>query len=95
MDAKTLGLQIYAQESKPLPKQVSYESLMERIKNGNYKFTHSARKTEQEILHLIEKKNIKLFEDDLKIISNESFWKVRGGKEATPPSKQHKKPWLK
>ena len=49
--------------------------------------------TEQEVLNLIEKMRIKIFEDDLKVISDESFRKVSGGKEPTPPNKQNKKQW--
>ena len=91
IEGKTLGLQIITAESRPFPKQVTYEMIMERIKAGDYKFTYTAKKTDQEILQMIEKKKVKIFEDDLKIISDESFRKVRGGKEPTPPSKQTKK----
>ena len=60
---------------------------MDGIKNGIYKFTYSARRSEQEILSIIERKKVKLFEDDLKVISEDSFRKIRGAKELTLPSK--------
>ena len=55
---------------------------MEGIRKGTYKYTYTARKSDQETLQLVEKKKIKLFEDDLKIISDESYRKVRGGETA-------------
>ena len=93
IEAKTLGLHIYAAESRPFPKQITYEGLVEGIKTGCFKFIFSAKRTEQEILNLIEKKKVKIFEDDLQVISDETFRKVRGGKEPTPPGKLSKKPW--
>ena len=69
--------------------------ILEGIRNGNYKYKYTARKTDQEIINLIEKKKVKLFEDDLKVIPDDSFRKVRGGKEPTPPGKQTKKQWQK
>ena len=61
IDAKALGLQIFTAESLPFPRQVTYEMLMEGIKAGNYKYIFSAKKTDQEILQMIEKKKVKIF----------------------------------
>ena len=37
---KTLGLQVMAAESKPFTKQITYEMLMEGIKDGDFKYTY-------------------------------------------------------
>ena len=42
-----------------------------------------------------KKETVKIFEDDLKVISDDNFRRVRGGKEPTPPGKQSNKPWQK
>ena len=38
IDSKDLGLQIYAPETKPFPKQPTYENITEEIRAGNIKF---------------------------------------------------------
>ena len=68
---------------------------MDGIKAGSYKYIYTAKKTGQEILQMIEKKRVKIFEDHLKVIANDTFRNVRGGKESMPPSKQTKKQWLR
>ena len=56
---------------------MSYEGILEGIKSGKFKFIYTAKKTEQKVLNLIEKKKIKIYEDDLNAISDDSFRKVR------------------
>ena len=61
IDSKEIGLQIFAPETKPFPKQLTYENITEGIRAGNFKFSFTAKKTEEEVLNLIEKKRIKIF----------------------------------
>ena len=40
MDSKALGLKIFAGESKPFPKQLTYQGILEGMKSGNFKFIY-------------------------------------------------------
>ena len=95
LDARSLGLKIYAGESNRFPEAVQYEDLVEGIKKNKYKMTYSDKRTETEIMGLLDKRKIKISSEDLKVVPEDVFRKVRQGKEQTPPSKHPKKPWLK
>ena len=58
--AKTLEFQIAAVSSSSFQKAISHE----QIKAGKYKYTYAAKRSEQEIMSLLEKRKIKLHEDD-------------------------------
>ena len=95
IDAKKLGLKIYTSETNRFTKPTTYEDIIEGIKKGKHKITYTDKRSENEILSLIEKRKLKIEEDDLSVVSDEVFRKIRQGKELTPPSKIQKKPWQK
>ena len=55
--------------------------------------TYSDKRTET--MGLLDKRKIKISSEDLKVVLEDVFRKVRQGKEQTPPSKHPKKTWLK
>ena len=57
IEATNLGLQMYTPVTSPSSKTVTYDKLLAGLKSGKYKFTYSAKKPEQEIHSLLEKKN--------------------------------------
>ena len=42
--AKDLGLEVFAQQSKPFPKSITYDHLKENIIKDKYKITYTAEK---------------------------------------------------
>ena len=44
IEAKTVGLKIYAAASNKFPDQPSYEDIVEGAKNGKYKITYTVKK---------------------------------------------------
>ena len=62
---------------------------------GNIKLHTLLKKTESEIIGLLIKKNIKITEEELKVVPDDAFRKIRQGREYTPPSKPKKKLWQK
>ena len=88
--ASNMGLKIHAGESNKFPQKVTYEEIIEGVKRGRYKITYTDKRTETEILALLEKQKIKLSNEDFKVVPDDIFRKIRQGKELAPPSKQKK-----
>ena len=95
IDAKNLGLKIYASESFRFPKKITYDEIVDGVKRGKYKITYTDKRSETEIIALMEKGKMKIDDDDLSVVPDDVFRKVRQGREQTPPSKVTKKPWQK
>ena len=94
-DAADLGLKIYAAAANAFPEQTTYEEIVEEAKKGKYKITYTVKKTESEIIGMLVKKSIKISENELKVVPDDVFRKIRQGREHTPPSKSTKKIWQK
>ena len=95
IEAKNLGLKIFASESFRFSKKVTYEEIVDGVKRGKYKITYTDKRTETEIITLMEKGKMKIEDDDLIVVADDVFRKIRQGREHTPPSKVTKKPWQK
>ena len=83
-----LGLKIYAAESTKFTQKMTYEDVLEGIRAGKYKMTYTEKRTESEIISLIENKKIRINEEAFNIVPDDVFRKIRHGKGQTPPSKQ-------
>ena len=70
---------------------MTYEDIVEGIKNGRYKIRYIEKKTANEIVSLLIKTMIKITQDELKMVPDDVFRKIRQGREHTPPSKPTKK----
>ena len=95
VEAADLGLKIHTAASNKFPEQVTYEEIVEGAKKGKYKITYTVKKTESEIIGMMVKKGIKITENELKVVPDDVFRKIRQGREHTPPSKPTKKLWQK
>ena len=95
IEANNLGLKIHAFESYRLPKKTNYDEIVDEVKRGKYKITYTDKRAETEIFALIGKGKLRFEDDDLIIVPDDVFRKIRQGKELTPPSKVPKKPWQK
>ena len=91
MDAKTLGLKIYTAETTGFLEKVTFEDIVEGLKRGRYKMTYIEKKTNNEIISMLIKRMIKITQDELKMVPDDVFRKIRQGREHTPPSKPTKK----
>ena len=94
IDSKSLGLKIYAGEATKFSHVVTYDEILDSIRKGRFKLTYTDKRSETEIMTLIERK-VKINDEDLKVVPDDVYRKIRSGKESTPPSKSTKKPWLK
>ena len=74
---------------------MSYDEIVDGVKRGKYKITYTDKRTETEINALMEKGKIRFDDDDLVVVPDDVFRKIRQGREQTPPSKVTKKPWQK
>ena len=95
VEARELGLKMYAAAGNTFPEQITYEEIVEGAKKGKYNITYTVKKTESEIIGMIVKKNIKITENELKVVPDDVFLKIRQGREHTPPSNPTKKIWQK
>ena len=64
---------------------------MEGIRKNKYKLIYSDKRTETEVMGLLDKKKIKISGDDLKIVPDDVFRKIRHRREQAPPSKHTQK----
>ena len=69
------------------PKKSAYEEIVDGVKRGKYKMTFTDKRTETEIVTLREKGKVRLEDEDLSIVPDDIFRKIRQGRETTPPSK--------
>ena len=92
--AVNMGLKLHAGESNRFPQKVTYEEIVEGLKKVKYKITYTEKRSEMEVLALLEKQRIKLSNDDFKVVPDNVFRKIRKGKEVTLPTKP-KKQWQK
>ena len=95
VEAADIGLKIYSAATNKFPEQITYEEIVEGAKKGKYKITYTVKKTESEIIGMLVKKTIKISENELKVVTDDVFRKIRQGREHTPPSKPTKKLWQK
>ena len=96
--AKELGITVYTSKSNPFPKIITYQILKENIKNETYKITFTANKTIEEVKQMIENDKMKFVDNDLKIVDDSTFRKIRTGKDDRSPPTKHQqkkqsKPW--
>ena len=68
---------------------------MDGVKRGKYKITFTDKRTETEIISMMERGKLKIEDDDLMVVPDVVFRKIRQGREHTPPSKAIKKPCQK
>ena len=95
LEARSLGLKIYTGETNRFPEKMQYEDIVEGLRKNKYKMSYTDKRTEQEIMGLLDKKKIKIHGDGLKTVPEDIFRKIRHGREQTSPSKHSKKPWQK
>ena len=95
VEASTLGLKVFAAATNKFPENPTYEEIVEGAKSGKYKITYTVKKTESEIIGMIIKKTAKITEEELKVVPDDVFRKIRQGREHTPPSKLIKNVWHK
>ena len=89
-----MGLKIFTSETNKYSKSVTYEEIIEGMRQGKYKMTYTDIRLEAEIIFLIEKRKIKIEEDDLLTVSDEVSRKIRQGKRTHATLKKiQKKPW--
>ena len=60
IDAKKLGLKIYSSEMNRFTKPTTYDDIIEGVKKGKHKITYTDKRSEAEILSLIEKRKLKI-----------------------------------
>ena len=97
ISAKLYGIKVYAPETKTFPKAIKYEDIIEGLKNKKYKVTFKVKKSETEIIELIEQQKVKFSEGDFTVVPDDVFKKIRQGQEQSPQQQQTtKKPtWNK
>ena len=94
-EAKFLGLKIYSSESYRFPKKSTYDEIVDGVKRGKCKITFTNKRSETEIITMMEKGELRFEDDDLIILSDDVLRKIQQGREHTPSSKVLKKPWQK
>ena len=95
LEAKNLGLRVYSCESYRFSKKSTHEEIVDGVKRGKYKITFTDKRTETEIISMMERGKLKIEDDDLMVVPDVVFRKIRQGREHTPPSKAIKKPCQK
>ena len=95
MDAKGLGVKIHVAETTSFPEKITFEEIVEGIKTGKYKITYVEKKTESDITAMLVKMRIRITQEELKIVPDDVFRKMRQRREHTLPSKPIKKAWQK
>ena len=86
IDSKNLGLKIYAGVANKFSQVVTYDEILDGICKGRFKLTFTDKRSEVEIMALIERK-VKVNDEDLKVVTDDVYRKIRPGKESTPPSR--------
>ena len=81
IEARNLGLKIYSSESYMFPKKSAYEEIVDGVKRGKYKMTFTDKRTETETVTLREKGKVRLEDEDLSIVPDDIFRKIRQGRE--------------
>ena len=77
IEAKNLGLKVYSNESFRFPKKSTYEEIVDGVKRGKYKITYTDKRSETEIIAMMEKGKLKFEDEDLIIVPDDVFRKIR------------------
>ena len=65
-EAKSLGLIVYTPESRGHAQSITYDEILEGIKTGKFKYTHSTQRPDLEILEMLARRRIKFSDEDVK-----------------------------
>ena len=76
IDSKNLGLKIYAGVANKFSEVVTYDEILDGICKGRFKLTFTDKRSEVEIMALIERK-VKINDEDLKVVPDDVYRKIQ------------------